>query len=194
TKVGSSLGTLNYMAPEQIRGQRCTQATDVFSAGIVFFQLASGRHPFSSKDRSLPQVVSAIVFEAPPKLSELAPDAPEGLEFLLNRALEKDPEKRLQNAAELKGALVLCRMTLAMGAPPPAAAAEKTQVLPSPGAAPAPAGAVEDADKTRVMKRPAPSAPPPAAPVPLPPRPAPPPPPLAKPQPTPRAAPPPQFR
>src|SRR3954471_1995041 len=99
TKAGSSLGTLNYMAPEQIRGQRCTQATDVFSAGIVFFQLASGRHPFSSKDRSLPQVVSAIVFEAPPKLSELAPDAPEGLEFLLNRALEKDPEKRLQNAA-----------------------------------------------------------------------------------------------
>ncbi len=162
TKVGSSLGTLNYMAPEQIRGQRCTPATDVFSAGIVFFQFASGRHPFSSKERSLPQVVSAIVFEAPPKLTALAPDAPEGLEFLLNRALEKDPERRLQNAGELKGAIVLCRMTMAMGAPPPPAPADldKTKVLPAlarqpaavPQAATAPP-AVEDADKTRVMKR-----------------------------------------
>src|SRR5215831_15645008 len=115
TKVGSSLGTLNYMAPEQIRGEQCTAATDVFSAGIVFFQFASGRHPFSAKDRSLPQVVSAIVFEAPPKLSDLAPDVPEGLEFLLHRALEKEPSKRLQNAGELKGAIALCRMTLAMG-------------------------------------------------------------------------------
>ncbi len=71
TKVGSSLGTLNYMSPEQIRGERCTSAADVFSAGIVFYQLASGRHPFSSRDRGLAQVVSAIVFEDPPKLSEL---------------------------------------------------------------------------------------------------------------------------
>ena len=93
TKVGSSLGTLNYMSPEQIRGERCTPATDVFSAGIVFFQLATGRHPFSARDRSLGQVVSAIVFETPPKLSELAPDAPEGLEFILDRALEKDPAR-----------------------------------------------------------------------------------------------------
>ena len=49
TKVGSSVGTVNYMAPEQIRGERCTAASDVFSAGIVFFQLATGRHPFSSQ-------------------------------------------------------------------------------------------------------------------------------------------------
>src|ERR1041384_2441776 len=57
TKVGSSLGTLNYMSPEQIRGERCTAASDVFSAGIVFYQLATGRHPFSARDRSLAQVV-----------------------------------------------------------------------------------------------------------------------------------------
>ena len=50
------------MAPEQIRGERCTPAADVFSAGIVFYQLASGRHPFSTRERSLPQVASAIVF------------------------------------------------------------------------------------------------------------------------------------
>src|SRR5262249_3713417 len=45
TKVNSSLGTLNYMAPEQIRGERCTAAADVFSAGVGFFQLPRGRHP-----------------------------------------------------------------------------------------------------------------------------------------------------
>src|SRR4051794_9414441 len=93
TKVGSSLGTLNYMSPEQIRGERVTTATDVFSAGIVFYQLASGRHPFSTRERGLAQVVSAIVFENPPKLSEICPDVPEGLEFILNRALEKDPAR-----------------------------------------------------------------------------------------------------
>jgi serine/threonine-protein kinase len=177
TKVGSSLGTLNYMAPEQIRGERCTAATDVFSAGIVFFQFASGRHPFSAKDRSLPQVVSAIVFEQPPKLSDLAPTAPEGLEFLLHRALEKEPSKRLQNAGELKGAIALCRMTLAMGperrgpgvggrgpdgsldrqgastASPSIGDAETTRVMMRAVAAPSPA----DAEKTRVMTRPSPA-------------------------------------
>jgi serine/threonine protein kinase len=154
TKVGSSLGTLNYMAPEQVRGDRCTTATDVFSSGIVFYQLATGRHPFSARDRSLAQVVSAIVFETPPKLSTLAPDAPEGLEFVLNRSLEKDPAKRLQNAGELKGAIALCRMTLSMGIPRTVPAEpEKTRVMQSLGA-PTAAPAAVDPEKTRVIKRP----------------------------------------
>jgi serine/threonine-protein kinase len=163
TKVGSSLGTLNYMSPEQIRGERVTPATDVFSAGIVFYQLASGRHPFSSRDRGLAQVVSAIVFETPPKLSEICPDAPEGLEFILNRALEKDPARRLQNAGDLKQAVGLCRMTLDI-APPPAPAAPldpgATKVMRSPAFTPPPAA--EDDGKTRVMRRPtiAPGVPP----------------------------------
>jgi serine/threonine protein kinase len=165
TKVGSSLGTLNYMAPEQIRGERCTAATDVFSAGIVFYQLASGRHPFSARDRSLQQVVSAIVFEEPPKLRELCPDAPEGLEFIFNRALEKDPARRIHNAGELRQALMLCRMTLGMARPAAPEVAVETRIM-----AEAPA---DDVEKTRVLRRaPAPAvaevaAPPkPAAPTP----------------------------
>ncbi|MEO8593848.1 MAG: protein kinase [Candidatus Solibacter sp.] len=174
TKVGASVGTLNYMAPEQIRGERCTAATDVFSAGIVFFQLATGKHPFSARDRSLGQVVSAIVFETPPKLSELAPDAPEGLEFILERALEKDPAKRPQNAGELKQAISLCRIAGQMSAPPARVdagetrvlarpevevAGEKTKVMPR--AAAASQQVAEDAGKTRVMSRgPAPGSPP----------------------------------
>jgi eukaryotic-like serine/threonine-protein kinase len=168
TKVGSSLGTLNYMAPEQVRGDRCTAATDVFSAGIVFYQLAAGRHPFSARDRSLAQVVSAIVFETPPKLSSIVPDVPEGLEFLLNRSLEKDPSKRLQNAGELKGAIALCRMTLSMGIPRTAVAEpEKTRVMQSIGTAVAEPVAA-DPEKTRVIRRPVPQAAPPPPPPPPP--------------------------
>jgi len=193
TKAGSSLGTLNYMSPEQIRGERCTAASDVFSAGIVFFQLATGRHPFSARDRSLGQVVSAIVFEAPPKLSELAPDAPEGLEFIFQRALEKDAARRLQNAGELKQALELCRTAMGMALPPAEAAredgaprdpekpapanqdGEKTRAMPR---AAAPPEEKVDEEKTKVMKRAAPAAaavaPPPApAPKPAPPKPKP---------------------
>ncbi len=193
TKIGSSLGTLNYMAPEQIRGERCTPATDVFSAGIVFYQLATGKHPFSARERSLGQVVSAIVFEAPPKLSQFVPDAPEGLEFILERALEKDPAKRLQNAGDLKQAISLCRMAGQMTAPvvpdaPPASpvAGDATKVMQRPAARvdadektrvmakATPALAAPAEDKTKVMQRvtpavvpppPAPKAPPAATPV-----------------------------
>jgi serine/threonine-protein kinase len=165
TKVGSSLGTLNYMSPEQIRGERVTPATDVFSAGIVFYQLASGRHPFSSRERGLAQVVSAIVFETPPKLSEVCPDVPEGLEFILDRALEKDPARRLQNAGDLKQAIALCRMTLPMtGTAPPVPSVSPgydpgaTKVMRSPVSVPPPEPA--DDGKTRVLRRTVPVAPP----------------------------------
>jgi serine/threonine protein kinase len=163
TKVGTSVGTLNYMSPEQIRGERCTPASDIFSAGIVFYQLASGVHPFSRKDRSLVQVVSAIVFEAPASLSSICPDAPEGLEFILNKALEKDPAKRIQNGGDLKQAMALCRITMRLAPPPPAPTGNETRLMPAPAA---PAEAPLDPEKTRVMRR---STPVPAAP--LPPRP-----------------------
>ncbi|HEY2011947.1 MAG TPA: serine/threonine-protein kinase [Bryobacteraceae bacterium] len=156
TQPGSAVGTLNYMAPEQIRGERCTPATDVFSTGIVFYQLASGQHPFSSKDRSLVQVVSAIVFETPPSLGGLCPDAPEGLEFILNKALEKDPAKRIQNAGDLKQAMSLCRITMRLGPKPmPSAGAETKIIASAQPAGPAPVSApVSPMDeKTKVLKR-----------------------------------------
>jgi eukaryotic-like serine/threonine-protein kinase len=151
TKAGSALGTLNYMAPEQIQGERCTAASDVFSLGIVFYHFATGRHPFSSKDRSLAQVVSAIVFEAPPKLAETASDAPEGLEFLLNKALEKDAAKRFRNAGDLRQALAVCRIAMAQGVAAAAPAGpEKTKVFEKA----APVAAADD-EKTKVFERPA---------------------------------------
>jgi serine/threonine-protein kinase len=146
TRAGSSLGTANYMAPEQLRGERCTSASDVFSAGIVFYQLSTGRHPFSRKDRSLGQVISAIVFETPDPLNKLSPDAPDGLDFILNKALEKDPAKRIQNGGDLKQALALCRITMKLGKQ----AKLEGQKADEPEE-PVPA---IDENKTRLMERP----------------------------------------
>jgi serine/threonine-protein kinase len=121
TQAGSAVGTLNYMAPEQLRGEKCTRASDIFSAGIVFYQLAGGRHPFSARQSNVAMIMNAIMFEAPPPLAESAPDAPDGLELILSKALVKDPARRLQSAADLKQALALCRVTLKMRANAPPA-------------------------------------------------------------------------
>jgi serine/threonine protein kinase len=114
TQEGAALGTINYMAPEQVRGEKCTRQSDIFSAGIVFYQLATGRHPFSDRHSNIGMVLNAILFQPMPPLSAAAPDAPEGLEFVLSKALEKDTFRRLQSAADLKQALALCRITMKM--------------------------------------------------------------------------------
>ena len=170
TAAGSALGTLTYMAPEQIRGEKCTAATDVFAAGIVFYELATRKHPFLGSSGDVARMLTAAMFQAPPPLKDLAPDAPEGLELVLSKALEKESEKRVQNADDLRQALALCRITLKLRPPAPAPVS-----LGAP-AAPAAAAAEEpfDAAKTVVVKRS--PAPPAAAPASKPPV-APPPPP-----------------
>ena len=115
-------------------------------------------------------MVSAIVFETPPKLADLCPDAPEGLEFILHKALEKDPANRIQNAGDLKQALSLCRVvgsTATVASPPipaaprPEPVGEKTQVMRR-----TPPASLNDVEKTKVMMRamPTPAPMPPAAP------------------------------
>jgi serine/threonine protein kinase len=135
TRVGTAVGTLNYMAPEQVRGETCTAASDVFATGIVFYLLSTGQHPFTAGRKSMPEILSAILFEQPPAWAEQS-GAPQGLEFVIRRALEKDPAKRWQNAGDLRQALSLCRFTLenqpvpAAAAPPPAPDLAKTRVVP----------------------------------------------------------------
>lgn len=137
TRVGASVGTLNYMAPEQVRGEPCMPASDVFSAGIVFHQLCTGAHPFAGGKKSLPEILSAILFDEPPIWN--VEGAPEGLEFVVRRALAKDISKRWQSASELRQALSLCRFTLqnqpatvvdVPAVPPPQTDPDKTIVIP----------------------------------------------------------------
>ena len=153
TMAGMAVGTLLYMAPEQVRGEPCTAAADVFAAGLVFYELATGKHPLAAGERDVAKILQGIMFGVPTPLAELVTGAPDGLDIILARALQKDPAKRLRSAADLKRALALCAMGVTSG---PAAG------TPAAGAAPP-----VDMEKTTVMPR-RPAAPPRPAPEPQP--------------------------
>lgn len=120
TRAGIALGTLNYMAPEQIRGEKCTAASDVFSCGIIFYELASGRHPFSFGSSGLQEILTSMLYQPPPALRDLVADAPSGIDNVLGQALDKDPARRPQNASELRGMLRSCRLGAPVAAAPKA--------------------------------------------------------------------------
>ncbi len=100
TKTGVMVGTVHYMSPEQVRGKKLDGRTDVFSMGVILYQLLSGERPFQGENPT--QVLYKIVSEPPPPLdlSSLGEAGPR-LEAIVGRALAKDREKRYQGAAEL---------------------------------------------------------------------------------------------
>ena len=100
TRTGVVVGTPEYMAPEQARGDRTVQpATDVFALGCIFYACLTGKPPFSGDH--VAAVLTKILFEPPPPLRQLVPNAPQALETLLLSMLAKDVAARPQNAAEL---------------------------------------------------------------------------------------------
>jgi hypothetical protein len=103
TATGLIVGTPEYMAPEQVRGQACDARTDVYSLGALAYHAFVGRPPFSGET---PIAIGFLhVTEAPRPPRELRPDLPEGIERAILRALEKEPIKRFADAAEFKRAL-----------------------------------------------------------------------------------------
>jgi predicted ATPase len=112
TLPGALLGTPPYMSPEQARGDSVDGATDVFSAGIVFYELAAGRHPFEADPPVA--VLSAILTRDPVAPSRLNPAVPPALDELLLGMLQKDPRMR-PAAREVEAALA----AVARGAAPP---------------------------------------------------------------------------
>src|SRR5437660_1777954 len=99
TEVGIIVGTARYMSPEQARGQKVDKRTDIFSLGMVLYEMVAGRSPFEGSTNT--DVVASILKESPPPLTDYLPDAPAGLEQLINRALVKDRNERYQSSAEL---------------------------------------------------------------------------------------------
>jgi tetratricopeptide (TPR) repeat protein len=103
TIEGSTIGTAAYMSPEQVRGQEADARSDLWSLGVVLYEMLAGRVPFFG---AYPEAVSyAILNEPPPALRALRPDVPEALEQLVFRALHKEPAVRFQNARDVARAL-----------------------------------------------------------------------------------------
>ena len=103
TQVGDVLGTPNYMSPEQVLGQKVDSRSDLFSAGVVLFQLLTGALPFEGD--TFVSVAINIVKSDPLTLDKLRPDLPLSLRRLVDRALKKQVDKRFQSGEEMAAAL-----------------------------------------------------------------------------------------
>jgi eukaryotic-like serine/threonine-protein kinase len=103
TDSGSAVGTVAYMSPEQARGDPLDLRSDLFSLGVVLYEMATGQHPFSGSTTAV--VFDRILNHPPPPPISLNAELPAEFENILNKTLEKDRELRCQSAAELRADL-----------------------------------------------------------------------------------------
>jgi serine/threonine-protein kinase len=109
TGEGMIVGTLDYLSPEQALGNPLDERSDLFSFGIVFYQMLTGTHPFSGK--SVTQMVARMMTQQPHPITESS-GVPEILQQILARALKKNPDERFGSAAQMMLELVLARREL----------------------------------------------------------------------------------
>ena len=103
TDPGTIMGTVSYMSPEQARGGAIDARTDIWSLGVVLYELITGTPPFAGATPS--HVIVSLLEKDPAPLSAHVPDVPEALELIVDEALTKDPDERIQTAKQLLGKL-----------------------------------------------------------------------------------------
>jgi len=134
TQVGLVLGSPKYMSPEQVSGRRVDHRSDIFSLGVVLFEMVAGMAPFSGKDMG--ELMFTVVNTQPPRPSQLNPAVPDFLDLIVAKALHKDVDARYQSAGELAADLAACLATLGETAEKPAEIGEKTVPLGADATAP----------------------------------------------------------
>ncbi|MBU6437090.1 MAG: serine/threonine protein kinase, partial [Betaproteobacteria bacterium] len=173
TQTGQMFGTPKYMAPEQITGRPADARTDIFSLGVVLYQLATGAAPFDGETFS--SIMFSVIQEPALSPSDIIGKVPKGFEYIISKSLAKKPENRYQNAAEMERDLRRLAMTdemeplpwsvggirsradaqqaeaAATAAAPPAPATPPA----APASAPAPRPAARESDQTRILTVPA---------------------------------------
>jgi formylglycine-generating enzyme required for sulfatase activity len=108
------MGTPRYMSPEQARGEKVDGRTDIFSLGVMLYEMVAGRAPFAGATNS--EVIAAILRDAPPPLTQQVPETPRELERIVSLALRKDRAERYQSAKEILSDLKSLQQRLGMQA------------------------------------------------------------------------------
>ncbi len=103
TQTGIAMGTPSYISPEQLKGEPVTPSSDIFSTGVVLYEILTGKKPF--KGESISNLIMRIVNEDPTPPSELNPKIPQMLDLIVKKALQKDPYNRYGTAEEMARAL-----------------------------------------------------------------------------------------
>src|SRR5262247_3885871 len=114
--AGQVVGTVPYMAPEQLRGERVDARSDLFSLGAMVYELASGNRPFRGQTHA--DISSAILRDQPPSLTTLRRDLPPEVAHVVGRCLEKNPRERFQTALDVANELHLIQRSLGSGTSP----------------------------------------------------------------------------
>lgn len=114
TEPGAVMGTVAYMSPEQVRGFAVDARTDIFSLGIVIYELVAGQAPFGGATRS--DLIVSLLAREPPPLTRFAPETPAELERIVMKALAKDRDERYQTAKDLQIDLKRLKQTLQVDA------------------------------------------------------------------------------
>src|SRR5450631_585143 len=134
TQTGITLGTASYLAPEQIRGETLDPRTDIFSLGVLAYEIVTGQKPFTGDHIST--VLYKIMNEVPAPPSSLDPALPRGLDGMILKALEKDRTKRFASCAELRAECLTLLQNVPEGPAfhmPPESDMDKTVATPSAG-------------------------------------------------------------